>query len=409
LKIGIIQGSIMGIAVVSSVSSSGNFPIMSGNSSLDSALPVDFSALLSGQLLAANPNLLTENTGKKDLPLSEDLPLDPEQLAELAALDPALAAQLGNPAVSNVIQLTAQQNTGNSLDSTVDRNSSLISGAAGNPLDELSGKQNNNALGDALLRDINAATGKAGRQAASDETKGIGNFADSLAKAGNKLSEGAGLQTSTATPSGALNTSATLNSELSQRSLAESANFAADLTKIPSSALSQAGSIGASTPSAAQQSSAAATAEITTPLHDAHWSHDFSEKIVWMAKSDQQTAQININPPELGPMQIRLNLSGDQATAVFASQHAEVRQAIEEAMPRLREMLSSSGISLGEANVGAQLPQQNRENAPQFTNQNPNGNRLTGENAILAGDISAKSSTGSVPIQRGRGLVDLFA
>jgi hypothetical protein len=72
---------------------------------------------------------------------------------------------------------------------------------------------------------------------------------------------------------------------------------------------------------------------ISTPLHAEAWPQQFGEKVVWMAKNDQQTAQININPPQLGPVQITLSLSGDQATAVFASPHAEVRQAIESSLP----------------------------------------------------------------------------
>lgn len=146
-------------------------------------------------------------------------------------------------------------------------------------------------------------------------------------------------------------------------------------------------------------------APITTPLPDRQWPQSFGERIVWMAKNEQQVAQININPPQLGPVQITLNLSGDQATAVFASPHAEVRQAIQDAMPQLREMLSSAGVSLGQTNVGAQTPQQNREAPEQFAN----GARFSGETAILSPDGNSGSATSGKVIQRGRGLVDLFA
>lgn len=144
---------------------------------------------------------------------------------------------------------------------------------------------------------------------------------------------------------------------------------------------------------------------VTTPLQDKQWPQSFSERVVWMAKNEQQVAHININPPQLGPIQITLNLSGDQATAIFASPHAEVRQAIQDAMPQLREMLSSAGVSLGQTNVGAQTPQQNREAPEQFAN----GARFSGETAILSPDGNSGSATSGMVIQRGRGLVDLFA
>lgn len=135
------------------------------------------------------------------------------------------------------------------------------------------------------------------------------------------------------------------------------------------------------------------------------WPQHFGEKIVWLAKNDQQSAQININPPQLGPVQITINLSGDQASLAFASPHAEVRQAIESAMPQLKDMLSAAGINLGQSNVGANLNQ----NAPENPFQSANGARFTGENAILPGNEKEATAGASHVLQRGRGLVDLFA
>jgi flagellar hook-length control protein FliK len=144
---------------------------------------------------------------------------------------------------------------------------------------------------------------------------------------------------------------------------------------------------------------------IHTHLRESSWSQQFGEKIVWLAKNDQQSAQININPPELGPVQITLNLSGDQAKVTFASPHMEVRQAIENSLPQLKEMLSSAGINLGQTNVGANLAQQNPDNPY----QNANGKHLADENAILPANDKALNVTTSSVLQKGRGLVDLFA
>lgn len=144
---------------------------------------------------------------------------------------------------------------------------------------------------------------------------------------------------------------------------------------------------------------------IDTPLHDQQWGQNLGNHVVWLAKSEQQSAQIHINPPQLGPVQITLNLSGDQASIAFASPHSEVRQAIQDAMPQLREMLSSAGINLGQTNVGSQQPQAGRDFAWQFANENRSGR----ENAILPAENQAAQSVSGLMIQRGRGLVDLFA
>jgi len=196
----------------------------------------------------------------------------------------------------------------------------------------------------------------------------------------------------------------TSNTRESQAWQASTANIAAEAAQTPLSGSSFAAALGTAQATQAQPPLPAVSAtDLPTQIHDRQWGQNFSEKIVWLAKSDQQTAQININPPQLGPLQINLNINGDQASAVFTSAHAEVRQAIEDAMPRLREMLSSAGISLGQANVGAQLPQQNRDAPSQFAT----GTRFSSETAILPGDSDPVAK--AVALQRGRGLVDLFA
>lgn len=156
---------------------------------------------------------------------------------------------------------------------------------------------------------------------------------------------------------------------------------------------------------AGHEATKAAPPSIDTPLQNPNWGRSFGEGIVWMAKNDQQSAQININPPQLGPVQITLHLNGDQASAVFASPHAEVRQAIQDAMPQLRDMLAASGINLGQADVGSQGSAPGREFAAQQGNQNRSGD----ENAILSPDTQFADKSPGQPILRGRGLVDLFA
>ncbi|MGV3654096.1 MAG: flagellar hook-length control protein FliK [Noviherbaspirillum sp.] len=81
------------------------------------------------------------------------------------------------------------------------------------------------------------------------------------------------------------------------------------------------------------------------------WDQALGQRVAWMAGNGQHSASLILNPPELGPLQVVLNVADSQATATFFSAQPEVRQALEAAMPRLRDMLDAAGIELGQASV----------------------------------------------------------
>jgi len=143
---------------------------------------------------------------------------------------------------------------------------------------------------------------------------------------------------------------------------------------------------------------------LPTPVRDQNWGNDFAQKVVWLATNDKQSAQITLNPPQMGPIEISVNIDKGGATASFMSANAEVRDAIETAMPRLREMFASAGIELGQTNVSAESFRQ------QSGNQEDNRStaQWKADNAILVGANGARAASG-LGIQRGNGLVDLFA
>ena len=71
-----------------------------------------------------------------------------------------------------------------------------------------------------------------------------------------------------------------------------------------------------------------------------------------MAGNQLQQAEIRLTPAELGPVRVQIAVEDGAANLTFQAQHAVTRDAIEAAMPRLREMLADNGLSLGQANVG---------------------------------------------------------
>lgn len=145
---------------------------------------------------------------------------------------------------------------------------------------------------------------------------------------------------------------------------------------------------------------------IDTPVREQSWPTEFGQKLVWMATQDKQSAQITLNPPQLGPIQISLDLKSDVASAVFTSTNADVREAIESAIPRLREMLAGVGVELGQANVSAESFRQSTANGND--SRNGGGERNANEGAAKPSLVQAGVER-TATIRRGNGLVDTFA
>lgn len=188
---------------------------------------------------------------------------------------------------------------------------------------------------------------------------------------------------------------------------AESAsdNIAAPSLSVQSSANSQANALANAISSPVVHLASDKPLNVPTPVRDQNWSSDFGQKIVWLATSDKQSAQITLNPPQMGPIEIALNVDKGNATASFTSANAEVREAIETAMPRLREMFASAGIELGQTNVSAESFKQQAENS----GAEQRANRGRTDPTILGTELAATTNTGALATQRGVGLVDLFA
>jgi hypothetical protein len=107
---------------------------------------------------------------------------------------------------------------------------------------------------------------------------------------------------------------------------------------------------------------------ITRPLTHPGWSKDLGEQIVWMNNKAISAAEIKLNPAHLGPISVRIDVNQDQATIMFTAQHAEVKEAIEVSIPKLREMLGTQQINLINVNISQNsMSDQGRSHSQTFS------------------------------------------
>ncbi|MFL6676042.1 MAG: flagellar hook-length control protein FliK [Massilia sp.] len=137
----------------------------------------------------------------------------------------------------------------------------------------------------------------------------------------------------------------------------------------------------------------------------AGWDQQVGQKIVWMVAGGEQSASLTLNPPDLGPLQVVLSVSNDQASVAFSANQLEVRQALENALPRLREMMNESGIALGNATVDA--GSQGGRQAPGGDQPRAGGGGRLDSGSAMA-DNAPRSATRVTALGE-RGMVDTFA
>lgn len=92
----------------------------------------------------------------------------------------------------------------------------------------------------------------------------------------------------------------------------------------------------------------------TPDVRAGDFSERFGTQLQWMAGQQIGHARIRVHPQELGPVEVMLRLDGERISADFISTHAETRQALEQGLPRLRDLLGEHGFQLAHAGVGDQ-------------------------------------------------------
>jgi flagellar hook-length control protein FliK len=102
-------------------------------------------------------------------------------------------------------------------------------------------------------------------------------------------------------------------------------------------------------------------------LASAGWKQEFGSQVTLLVSRREPQAEIRINPPLLGPVEVRIGLQGDQVSLAFTAAQPDTRAAIENALPQLREMFAGGGLALGNASVNAGSSQQH---SPRGTHQN---------------------------------------
>jgi flagellar hook-length control protein FliK len=155
----------------------------------------------------------------------------------------------------------------------------------------------------------------------------------------------------------------------------------------------------------AQAANAAASNQLQARVGSNAWDQQLGQKVVWMVAGGDQSASLTLNPPDLGPLQVVLNVSNDTTSVAFSSADAEVRQALENALPKLKETMGEAGIQLGNATVSSGMSDQQQAFAEAAAQRSGGGARFG------SGQLAVDAPAEPAPVVRRSvlGAVDTFA
>lgn len=139
---------------------------------------------------------------------------------------------------------------------------------------------------------------------------------------------------------------------------------------------------------------------------------ELHQKVNVMLAEKLQQAEIQLDPLGLGKMKIQIQIGADsQANVHFVVQHGQTREMLEQAMPRLRDMLAGQGIQLGQTQVQQQSQQQQQQGQPTFSGQGQqgqSGGQSHAGNGLVEGEPTTANLSLLVESTNGSGI-DFYA
>lgn len=140
--------------------------------------------------------------------------------------------------------------------------------------------------------------------------------------------------------------------------------------------------------------------QVNTPA----WKNALGERAIMISAQNMRVAEIKLDPPELGSLSIRVNVNQDQVSLSFTSPHAHVRDAVEQSLPRLREMFAEQGLALQDSEVADQsADQQRREQLAEQGEGGSSTNQYMGDGSENSEETAVAEGAESIS------LVDYYA
>lgn len=149
-------------------------------------------------------------------------------------------------------------------------------------------------------------------------------------------------------------------------------------------------------------------------MNSSGFSEAVVDRVMWMSSQNLKSAEIQLDPGNLGRLEVRVHLDQDQTQVTFSSTNQAVRDTLESQMHKLRDMFSQQGMNLADVNVSDQSLsrgwQGQQAGADGQQSRGGHGTAADAGGTAEEDDLSVGNVQASVTaLDSGRGLVDYYA
>jgi flagellar hook-length control protein FliK len=158
---------------------------------------------------------------------------------------------------------------------------------------------------------------------------------------------------------------------------------------------------------------AAPTLKVAADVGTPEFAQGLADRVSWMVDNNLNNAKLQVNPPQLGPIEVRIAVQGDRAQVWLSSHSAVTREALESSSPKLREMLGAQGFGQVSVDISQRSFQERSPHAQSYDwtpSANSGASPAVSAAATTAAATTAAASTAAASSPRtSNGAVDAYA
>jgi flagellar hook-length control protein FliK len=125
------------------------------------------------------------------------------------------------------------------------------------------------------------------------------------------------------------------------------------------------------------------------------WNNELGTHLTWMTHQGIESASLRMSPEHLGPVEVHISVRNGDASVWFGAAQPDTRAALEQALPQLRQMFASHGMTLADSGVSREPPR--------------NQSKATSVQAVAGVSASSADLSASSAARLSLGLVDTYA